>query len=151
MPLHTLLTYILQKLFDGLFQDGMGEIRGQLCQGHEDKSPLVQMGMGDDKARLLDNLGSVEEYIDINKPWSHRKGLLPPHLLFETLQKSLEGKRRKVGSGLCRAIDKPVLISVAYGFCFIQGRYGLYMGVIGSGYPLKGMKAIMYLITEVRA
>ena len=151
MPLHTLLTYILQKLFDGLFQEGMGEIRGQLRQGHEDKTPLVQMGVGDDEACLFDNLGSVEEYIDVNKPWSHRKGLLPSHLLFDTLQKPLEGKRQKGGRGLCHAIDKPVLISVAYGFCFIQGRYGLYMGVIGSGYPLKGMKAIMYLITEVRA
>ena len=151
MPLHTLLTYILQKLFDGLFQEGMGEIRGQLRQGHEDKTPLMQMGVGDDEACLFDNLGSVEEYIDVNKPWSHRKGLLPSHLLFDTLQKPLEGKRQKGGRGLCHAIDKPVLISVAYGFCFIQGRYGLYMGVIGSGYPLKGMKAIMYLITEVRA
>jgi hypothetical protein len=111
----------------------------------------MQMGMGDEKAWLLDNFGSVEEYVDINKPWSHRKGLFSPHLLFDSLQKSLKGKGQEGGRGPHHAIDKPVLISVAYGFCFIQGRYGLYVGVIGSGYPLEGMEAIIYLIAEVRA
>lgn len=129
----------------------MEKIRGQLCQGNQDKTPLMQLRMRDGEASIFYDLGSVEEYVDIDKPRSHRKAPFPPHLLLDTLQKAMEVRGQKGGSGLCHAIDEPILISVAYGFCFIEGRNGLYMGVIGSVYPLKGTPTIIRLIAEVRA
>jgi hypothetical protein len=71
--------------------------------------------------------------------------------MLDVLQKPQEGRGRKAGRDPGCAIDKPVLISVAYRFCFIEGGDALYMGVSGSRYPPQDTQTIIRLVAEVRA
>jgi hypothetical protein len=127
----------------------MGEGRGYLGQGTKDKSPLMQTVMRDDEIRLFDDDSSIEEYIQIDDPRSHRNSPQPSHLFLNSDQELLERMRRQHRHYRCHAIDEPILLSVSYRFCFVEGRDGLYMRVTGYGYPLEGAEAIGYLITEV--
>ena len=58
---------LIQQLLNGLFTDRMDQVRGDVRQGHQDKGPLSQPGMGDDQlGRRIDDLVAVKQDIDIN-------------------------------------------------------------------------------------
>jgi hypothetical protein len=149
VQLHTPVPYLFEKIPDGLLQDRMEQTRGQLSQGDQDKAPLMQMGMGDGQVRVLDYLGPIEEYVEVDDARPHPKGLFPSHPLLDPLQEGMQRTGREGSGHLCHAIDEPILISIPNGLCFIEGGNGLDMMVMGCGNLLKGQQTIGYLIADV--
>jgi hypothetical protein len=149
IQLHTFLADFFKEIHHGLFEDRVQQVRGQFSQGDQDKTPLMQTGMGDGQARLVKDLVPIEEYIDVDDPRAHRNGLFPSHSLLDPLQKGMEGMGSKGRGHLCHTIDKPVLIVITDGFCFIKGGNGVYMIVVRCGYLLKGTQTLCYLVADV--
>lgn len=72
-----------QQFGNGFLDDGMNEAGRDFGQGREDEAPLVQSGMGDFQTRLLDDLLTEEEQVQVDHPG-------PPTLLSHAAHVSLD-------------------------------------------------------------
>ena len=89
---HPLELHHALNLFNGFIQllnrfleHGVDEVRGYFGEGNQDKSPLVHLGVGDDKTGDVNYLVAEEDDININNPRLAGTAI-PPHLLLDALE-----------------------------------------------------------------
>ena len=69
-----------QQFLNCFAADRIHEVRGDLCQGGEDKSARTETRMRNDEAGLLNNVGSVEDDVDVEGSWP--LGSIPDAMAF---------------------------------------------------------------------
>src|SRR5437016_5848253 len=103
-----------------------GRAPTQLFEGLEDESPLMQPGMRDAKARLVDPLVPVQQEVEVERPRAAGKPLAAaPELALDAQEQLQERARRQGRLHRSRAVEEAGLINDrADGVGFAERRDG---------------------------